>query len=99
MRQAFGIRTGRITPRFRVFGSRGEWLGWVEMPKRFQVFDIRDGRILGVQYDEFGVARGSAVAREAREFTRLATATSFVRRVSDNGPIDSRHGVRRKAEG
>ena len=41
--------------RLRVFGPEGDWLGWVELPDRFQIFYIDDNRILGVQRNDFDV--------------------------------------------
>ena len=41
--------------RYRVFASDGAWLGWVEMPDRFEVLDIRYGLVLGIQRDELDV--------------------------------------------
>lgn len=45
----------RHPTRFRIFSRRGAWIGWVEMPDRFQILDIRDEHVLGVQRDEFDV--------------------------------------------
>ena len=41
--------------RYRVFGPDGHWLGWVEMPPRFQILDIGREFLLGIQRDEFDV--------------------------------------------
>lgn len=46
----------RYPSRFRVFSPTGEWLGWVEVPPRFEVLDIGQGYLLGVHRDEFDVA-------------------------------------------
>ena len=51
---ADSARNGTVGP-YRVFGSDGAWLGWVELPFRLRVLDIGADRILGVQRDEFDV--------------------------------------------
>ena len=38
-----------------IFNTTGEWLGEVEFPKSFRVFDIGDDYVLGVERDADGV--------------------------------------------
>lgn len=45
----------RFVARFDVLSPDGEWLGTVEMPPRFQVLDIHDGFVLGIERDAFDV--------------------------------------------
>lgn len=45
----------RTTGRYEVFSPTGDWLGSVSLPPRFRVLDIRERRILGVQYNDLGV--------------------------------------------
>ena len=42
-------------PRYRVFSSSGEWLGWVEIPERSHILAVRDGKVLLQRYDEYRV--------------------------------------------
>jgi len=46
---------GLVDERYRVFSEEGEWLGWVEMPERSRILDIRDGRVLAIRYDQYRV--------------------------------------------
>jgi len=39
--------------RYRVFSPQNEWLGWVEMPERSRVLDVRDGRALLLRFDQY----------------------------------------------
>ena len=42
-------------PRYRVFSSSGEWLGWVEIPERSHILAVRDGKVLLQRYDQYRV--------------------------------------------
>jgi len=46
----------RTSARFEVFTADGDWLGSVSLPPRFQVLDIAESRVLGVQFNDLGVA-------------------------------------------
>ena len=46
----------RTTTHYDVFSPDGSWLASVSLPAHFQVLDIYDGRMLGVEYNEFGEA-------------------------------------------
>lgn len=45
----------RYPPAYRVFGHDGEWLGWVSVPPRTEMFDVRGDRAVAVQRDEVDV--------------------------------------------
>ena len=40
-----------------VFAPTGEWLGWVDLPRSLQVFDIGEDYVLGKVVDDLGVER------------------------------------------
>ena len=40
-----------------VFASTGGWLGWVDLPRDLQVFDIGEDYVLGKAVDDLGVER------------------------------------------
>ncbi len=44
-------------PSWKVFDPEGRWLGTVQTPVRFAIFQIGHDFILGRHYDELGVAR------------------------------------------
>lgn len=41
--------------RLKVFGPRGEWLGFVDLPAHVQILEITEDRILGIETDDFDV--------------------------------------------
>lgn len=45
----------RYPPSYRVFGPDGDWLGWVGVPPRTEILDVRARTVLGIQRNELDV--------------------------------------------
>ncbi len=43
----------RHPPRYRVFAADGTWLGWVDMPPRFDLLIIGEDRVVGIERDAY----------------------------------------------
>lgn len=46
----------RVTAALKAFSPQGKWLGTLALPPRFQVLDIFENRILGIGFNDVGVA-------------------------------------------